>query len=188
MTGPLSFLNQPIPAVFVPQRSLKSDHFDMVADVTVEELHEHNLVITRHPVEQGAQITDHAYKEPVYLRLYLGWSNSNPQAGFDLNYVTDIFEQLRNMQISRELVTVITGKATYPNLLIASIREVTDQKTEYALMIQMDLQEVILVDTTTTQLPQDRQASPQDTSGTQRLGTLQGQQVGSLDTILGPFD
>ena len=46
------------------------------AQVTIEEVHMDELVITEHPVEQGASITDHAFKKPAELLLRLGWSNS----------------------------------------------------------------------------------------------------------------
>lgn len=46
------------------------------AQVTIEETHRDTLVITDHPVEFGANITDHAFKQPVSLVLRYGWSNS----------------------------------------------------------------------------------------------------------------
>lgn len=184
----LDIINEPIAALFVPQRSITSNSFDVVADVTIEELGDDSMVITEHPVEQGAQITDHAYKEPARLRLTLGWSNSNPQAGFDPNYVTDMYEQLLDMQASRELITVITGKREYDNMLMANLRQVTDEKTEYALMAVMDLQQVILVDTSTTVVPPAaQQESPQDTGATQDVGTLQPLSVTQLNSAIGTF-
>lgn len=184
----LDFLNQPFPAFFVPQRRLSSSNFDVVADVTVEELHDDRMVITEHPVEQGAQITDHAYKEPARLRLTLGWSNSNPQAGFDPNYARNMYQELLSMQASRELISVVTGKRTYSNMLIEGLRQITTEKTEYALMALMDLQQVILVDTSTTAVPPtSQQADPQDTGAVQDLGTLQPGSVSFLNTAIGPF-
>lgn len=185
----IDFLSQPIPAFFVPQRRLTSSSFDVTADVTVEEMHDDRLVITEHPVEQGAQITDHAYKEPSRLRLTLGWSNSNLAAGFDPNYVKDQYQLLRDMQVSRELIKVVTGKFTYENMLIENLREITTEKTEYALMAVMDMQQIILVDTSTTAVPPSaNQADPQDTGAVQDMGTLQPQFVSGLATALGTFN
>lgn len=50
----------------------------IVANVTIDERHEDRLVITQHPVEQGAQISDHAYKMPASVVLRVAWSNSVP--------------------------------------------------------------------------------------------------------------
>jgi hypothetical protein len=49
---------------------------DFVAMVTIEEEHHDTLRITQHPVERGASITDHAYKEPAQLIVTAAWSNS----------------------------------------------------------------------------------------------------------------
>lgn len=48
----------------------------IVAQTTIEELHRDSLEITEHPIEQGAAISDHAYKRPVEVIITCGWSNS----------------------------------------------------------------------------------------------------------------
>lgn len=49
---------------------------DITAQVVIEESHHDELEITDHPVQQGAMISDHAFKRPAELTLSLGWSNS----------------------------------------------------------------------------------------------------------------
>lgn len=46
------------------------------AQITVEEIHRDDLEITEHPVEQGATISDHAYKRPAEVIIRCMWSNS----------------------------------------------------------------------------------------------------------------
>lgn len=46
-------------------------------DTTLEEHYEDALEITEHPVEAGAQITDHSFKRPMELVLFCGWSDSS---------------------------------------------------------------------------------------------------------------
>jgi hypothetical protein len=46
------------------------------ADATIEELHSDEMEITDHPIEQGANIADHAFKHAAELILKLAWSNS----------------------------------------------------------------------------------------------------------------
>lgn len=53
-----------------------------VANATVEESHEDELEITDHPVETGAQISDHAYKLPYTVTIRAGWSASPAGANF----------------------------------------------------------------------------------------------------------
>lgn len=48
----------------------------ITAQVTVEERHHDELEITDHPIEQGASISDHAYKRPAEVWIECAWSNS----------------------------------------------------------------------------------------------------------------
>lgn len=49
---------------------------DIIANATIEENHHDELEITEHPVEQGAPISDHAFKRPAEVTLHIAWSNS----------------------------------------------------------------------------------------------------------------
>jgi hypothetical protein len=49
---------------------------DLFADAVVEEKSIDQLDITDHPIEEGATISDHAYKLPSQVTLILGFSNS----------------------------------------------------------------------------------------------------------------
>lgn len=53
----------------------------IIAQATVEEVHDDELEITDHPIEQGASITDHAYKRPSEVVVRCGWSNSPSSSG-----------------------------------------------------------------------------------------------------------
>lgn len=48
----------------------------IVAQVTIQEIHNDTLEITDHPVEMGAVISDHAFKRPAELIITAAWSNS----------------------------------------------------------------------------------------------------------------
>lgn len=148
---------------------------DFTAQVTVEEDHEDDLAITKHPVEQGAPITDHAYKEPARLHLLVGWSNSgdgSAEQGDD--FVRAVYARLLALQNTREPFSVTTGKREYKNMLFASLGTTTTQETENALIVSASLQEVIIVQTqAVTVPPRDVQADPSQTADTQDAGTKQ---------------
>lgn len=140
-------------------RSLRSVG-GIVAQVVIDENHVDELEITNHPVEQGASITDHAFKLPSTLSLRYGWSSSpSPQPGLrglvpsvlpvQAQSIYDIYNKLLTMQINRDLLTVYTGKRAYRNMLLQRIEQDTDQQSENALFLLMTLQELILVSTTT---------------------------------------
>ena len=52
-------------------------------DTTFDEVYEDELEITEHPVEAGAQISDHAYKRNMLYQLRCGWSDSSPRGCWD---------------------------------------------------------------------------------------------------------
>lgn len=140
----------------------------IVAEVTVKERAQDELTITAHPVERGAPITDHAFKNPATLAVQIGWSAANPD-GRDLN---DIYDELLAMQVNAKLLVVQTGKRLYENMLIRSIAIDTDQMTENALMLTVQLQEIILVDTLQVTMPPNaNRTAPQSASGVADTGT-----------------
>lgn len=53
----------------------------LVAQVTVEEMHQDEAEITENPVEQGAVIADHAFVRPADVVVTAGWSNSPNNSG-----------------------------------------------------------------------------------------------------------
>lgn len=53
----------------------------IIPQVTLEELHHDEVMITSHPVERGAAISDHAFKMPVEVIIRAAWSNSPSSSG-----------------------------------------------------------------------------------------------------------
>ncbi|GHV49936.1 hypothetical protein FACS1894216_01220 [Synergistales bacterium] len=114
-------------------------------DVTIEEQHSDKLEITEHPVQTGANISDHAYKLPQAVTIIAGKGALN-----DENAPRDTYEKVRELQESREPFDIITGKREYKNMLIRDISETTSAETENSLILTLDCVEVILVDTQKT--------------------------------------
>lgn len=168
-----------ISAYFMPKRSIQSPMGPFSLYLTIEEVHHDELVITDHPVEQGAQISDHAYKKPAELTITIGWTNSSLGALFSLqlnDYVAHAYEKLLALQALRTPFTISTGKRKYQNMLFRSLGTTTDVKTENALIVTAQCREVIIVQTVTTQLvPAENQAMPQKTGDTSNTGTKQPQ-------------
>lgn len=52
----------------------------ITVQVAIEEVYNDKLAITEHPVEQGAQIADHAFKRQPDLSMRCGWSNADYEA------------------------------------------------------------------------------------------------------------
>jgi hypothetical protein len=143
-----------------------------IADVTVEEIHNDVLEITRRPVEIGAAITDHSYMLPASVVIKAGWSNSSPQALGNPDYVNETYAALLALQATREPFDIVTGKRAYQSMLMGRINARTDERSENVLMLEVDCREVILVSTQTVSVPTKDQASPESTGGTTSRGTI----------------
>lgn len=136
----------------------------IVPDCAVEERHSDRLVITEHPVEQGAAISDHAYKLPAELVLRYGWSDST--GGFE-QYSIFVYQRLLALQEERRPFVIYTGKRVYPNMLIASIDTSSDAANEHSMVATIVCRQVIIVTTTVTNVPAPSAAQSQNVKPTE---------------------
>ena len=182
---------------------------DIFAHAVIEEKHHDELEVTEHPVEQGAMITDHAFKRPAEVMLKLGWSNSplskggllNPLLAFGaannsavlagatayglvqgvqgiqsailgegIEQIQAIYQQLLQLQESRAMFVIYTGKRVYTNMICKSLIAETDFKSANSLPITMSCKQIILVNTQLVQLPKGTQGNPQLTGSTINKG------------------
>lgn len=147
----------------------------LVPNATIEETSVDEVVITQHPVQQGAAITDHAYVQPAVVTIRCGWTNSTLDAGFNPNYTTEIYDKLLKLKDERIPFDVVTGNRKFANMLIRSLTKTTDQRTENALMVTIVCQQLNLVNTQVTSIstPNDQQKTPQKTGNVQNFGVKQ---------------
>jgi hypothetical protein len=162
----------------------------LLPDCAVMEDHSDTLTVTKHPVQAGANISDHAYKEPAQLRLSWAWSNSSPANALGGNigsallhsvigfggsedYIDKIYGELLTLQVSGQVLTVSTGKRLYYNMMITGLHVRTDNTSAYTLPMEIELTEVILVQTQSAQTPsQDQMQDPQQTAPVQSQGQV----------------
>lgn len=136
-------------------------------DCTLEENHVDQVAITDHPVEIGANVSDHAYVLPQEVTIRAGWSNSSAAASDDEGYIGSVYEQLLALQQSRTPFDIQTGKRAYTSMLCRSLAVKTDMTTEAVLAVTAICRQVILVATQVTQTatPAANQANPAQTAG-----------------------
>ena len=146
------------------------------AQVVVEENTSDVLTITKQPVQQGASITDHSYKEPTVFSCTM-YFKDNPAKS-----LSKIYQELIDLQNSREPFDIITPKRVYKKMLIATLSQTTDKLTENCLKISLSCQEVIIVSVGTTTVPRQKQKSPKVTAKTENVGKKSilatGKQIG----------
>lgn len=160
---------------------------ELEIETTVDAVHTDKLTKTKHPVEAGASISDHAYKEPAEVIIRCGWSNASLKALLGIvtglfrggtmsksDYVSGIYSQLLKMQESREPLTITTPLRQYENMLITSLQVTRDARTSHVLAVTATCEEVIIVSTQSTTLPgQEVQAEPESTAEVADAGTKQ---------------
>ncbi len=182
----------PMPAFIRQGRKIDT----IIPDVTIEEHFTDRLTVTQHPVAKGTPVSDHAYLMPKAITMKCGWTNANlvgsigegigsmlsggsiggalssAASTFMESRAKDIYEKLLALQLERRPFTLTTGKRTYEkNMVITELDATNDHHTEYALIISVQMQEVILVDVgDATQADQDSQTKPQTTQPTQDGG------------------
>jgi hypothetical protein len=134
-------------------------------DVVVSEAHDAEVEVTEHPVEQGADITDHARVKAVTLTIEGIVSNTPLADSLRLENgqpkefpwqapgrAQDIYLQLRDLKDARQLVTVATQRGTYTNMVITRLNVPVTPQTGEALRFTITFKQVRLVKTETAKI------------------------------------
>jgi len=153
-------------------------------EATLEEIHVDALHITRHPVEVGAPITDHAYSRPKEVTIKAAWSNSGIDAALGMvsalfsgtlsgmDYASGVYSQLIALQESKQLFDIVTTKRQYSNMQLVALQSKVDEKTSSILNVIATCREIPIVYTQSTTLPaQSNQANPEQTASATSTGT-----------------
>jgi len=123
--------------------------------------------------------------------------NMSTFGGNSKNQVKDIYSKLLVLQESRVPFDVFTGKRSYTNMLLKSLRVDTDRESENTLMVTATLQQVLLVRVTSivnaksTSAPASAMTVPQSTqptkdSGVKALKDAPSANIKAIDPVLNP--
>lgn len=121
--------------------------FDAVFNVETE----HSLTVTQHPVQTGANISDHAFVNPIRMTMQVGVSDAMAyRAGADYGgdgktKSVQAYRLLCKLQELRTPMQVVTRLNTYQNMLIESIDVSDDVSTICALKATVNLVQVLVV-------------------------------------------
>lgn len=141
----------------------------LIFDVTTREVHSDEDTITVHPVETGTPVSDHVFANPKIIEISCASSDST--AGY-IGYVQEVYEAIIALKATREPFDVSTGKRFYASMLFGNVTVVTDETSEFALMVTVRLQEIIIADTGGPgSMTQTSQASPADTAPETDVGS-----------------
>jgi len=157
----MSFLSQPVSLFpIMPQRKIDTINVNVIMNEATTD----KLTITQHPVQMGAMVSDHAFKEPTALSMQILQSFNSSIS------LSNLWQQFLTLQTSRTPFTVVTPKRVYANMLLASVNVTTDKSSENCLAVNLTFQEVIIVKTTTTTVPRAKQKNAAKTGKTEDAG------------------
>lgn len=124
-------------------------------DAIINTSHESSLTVTKHPVQYGANISDHAIVNPARLSLSIMVSDAMGYLGdfYPGNGTTKsarAFDTLIQFQQSRIPMKVWTKLRTYENMVITSVTAEDDYTTAYALKATVELEQMMIVNVSET--------------------------------------
>lgn len=166
--------------------------------VTITENSIDAIEITQQPVQQGANIADHAFKKPITLSIQIlfgaGLQNINPLNALNGGSIlpqslSTIYKNLLTLQSSFQPFNCTTPKRTYYNMLFASLGVTTEKSTENVLSITASFQQIITVPVGVTTVPRSQLSNPGSNGATQNAGTktLQSAAYTGFNAVKGLF-
>lgn len=126
------------------QPSSTNYYFDSVLRVT----HRQELIATRHPVQTGATISDHAFLTPSMVELEIKMSDTmqsfvNGQYSGNASKSVSAYQTFRLIQGLRVPIILTTRLYTYTNMLISSLEAPDNVDTQFGLRCFIRFQQII---------------------------------------------
>lgn len=136
--------------------------------------HESSLTITSHPIQDGANVSDHAYMEPLEVTFEIGMSDvMSDISGFD-SFIGDnsrsvsAYKTLKKLQEERLPIKIVSRLWTYENMLIENISAPEDKTTTYGLKATVSLKQILVANVTTVKISERPQKSEETNEGAQK--------------------
>lgn len=153
-------------------------------DATMNESGTDAIEVTKHPVEQGIEITDHSQPEPTKLSLSGVFTNTplgddSPEVNRDIR----LYESLRALQAKREPVTVVTGIRIYQDMIITSVGGARDSGSGQEINVTVEFQQVRFAQQAVVPVPPGILRAKKRSRGTSKrdAGRQGGDEAGTVE-------
>ena len=163
---------RPLQWGFEPQVTFIEDYYGSLYffDAIIRAEHSRTLRVTEHPVQDGANISDHSFQMPARLALEIGMSDAmdSYQAGQwqgPFAKSVNAYWKLLELQNDRLPLTVSTRLGTYVNMILEQINAPDDYKTKYGLKALVTFKQIITAQVPTTKVSVMPQQSQQTNVG-----------------------
>lgn len=136
--------------------------------------HNTNLTITEHPVQTGANISDHAYMEPKELTFDIGMSDVmksiiDGQFMDNASRGVSAYTVLRKLQEQRLPIQAVTRLGVYQNMMVSTITTTDNNSTANGLRATVTLKEIFVVQVTNVKISARPQVSNTTNNGDQKV-------------------
>jgi hypothetical protein len=147
----------------------------LIPDCSLEETHEDKVQVTTHPVEVGANSSDHAFVLPRQLQMKIAFADYKG-TGSDRNtgHSRVKYEELLSLLRKRDPLSIETQRQSYSNMLVTGVSVSVDQKTASGILAVVHLTEIrqaeALANVIVKPTPANAQSDPQSTQPVTDLG------------------
>lgn len=145
----------------------------LVFDAIFSTNYTNRLNITEHPVQVGANISDHAFEEATVLTFEIGMSDVmesyvEGQFGGNDSRSVDAYLKIRELQAQKLPLTVSTKFGIYNNMMVETISADDNSATTHALKATVVLKEIFVSEVTTVKISERPQKSSSTNEGDQK--------------------
>ena len=144
------------PAAVIIQKTGDNEE-SFIFDAIFRFEHMNGRRITEHPVQSGANISDHSFQLPAVLTMEIGMSDVMD------NYIADswggaetyptksvrAYEKIIEWQESGDPLTIQTRLMVYENMVVETVSAQDDFKTKYALKCMVNFKQIITAEVVT---------------------------------------
>lgn len=159
--------------------------FDGFLDVS----HSVNTVITSHQVQKGANISDHAYVEPVEVTMTVKMSDAmsgmkeSQFQGISYTRSTAAYKILREIQKQRLAFQIHTRIETYQNMMITGLSVQDDLDNLNGLKCTVTMKELLVASEKTVKISKREQVTTTNNAGTVQAESMEDESL--LSMIMG---
>lgn len=157
-------------------------------DAVFSEEHRSTVTVTQHPVQTGADVADHAYKDPEEVMLSIGVSDiaMDYTSKRSDGYSKKAIDTLQTIMDLREPVKLYTLLRTYKNMVITSISVPKDYKTQTSIMATVIFTKVRLVSVTLRNVSKTSSSKSKGGSGSKKKTKTEGTKKSTQTTTEKP--
>jgi hypothetical protein len=140
-----------------------ADGFALITlDATTSENHSESMSVTDHPIEEGGVVTDHLQPDPIELTITGVISNTplfTGDASLDIDRDFRAWEELRRIKDDKEIVSVVTPRRTYDNMVIKSISDTAGEGAPAWIEPTIVFRQILIASAEMVKIPREQRAT-----------------------------